>query len=388
MKSVSAQRSLILVLGTLLFISVLSPAVFARKPYFKSFGGDVFTGGWFKQAASCSTSPSSNYQDQYFSFSPTYPSSNIYGGIQTYAKSQGNNSDGGASVEFAAFALGLIEGNSTDKGFYSGGRLAPERVKSLTFANSDNAYPWGGLMQGTTRQSYCIADYFGTQQNSPTVIPPGSLNLTSLGTGQYRVDNPGAITNITSSGSAIINKEEKITLFIDGNAYISSNIIYENNYTIEQVPKLTLVVKGSIYIDPAVTRLDGLYIAQPGTNTAATVATDEGVIWTCHPNNTAPLPPSYPNGCTNRLLVNGAFIAKQINLIRSTGDVAAASTAEDSSCAAAVKAGNNTAINSACGNIAEIFNYSPEMIVGGPFFNPPANSSLKIQSLISLPPVF
>jgi hypothetical protein len=51
----------------------------------------------------------------------------------------------------------------------------------------------------------------------------------------------------------------------------------------------------------------------------------------------------------------------------------------------------NGDINSSPPVIAEVINYTPDMVVGGPFFTPtPAggSTSLKVQSLISLPPVF
>jgi hypothetical protein len=63
--------------------------------------------------------------------------------------------------------------------------------------------------------------------------------------------------------------------------------------------------------------------------------------------------------------------------MRTNGDVIGATVAEDSISTAA-----------ASNNIAELINYSPAMVLGGPFFTTPANPDLKIQSLVSLPPIF
>src|SRR5438105_2040774 len=80
------------------------------KPYFKGTGSDVGTGGWFNSGSSiCDTSPSSNYQDANFTGGGAADSRT--GGIMAFAKESGTNADGGASDEFAAYALGKIEGD-------------------------------------------------------------------------------------------------------------------------------------------------------------------------------------------------------------------------------------------------------------------------------------
>src|SRR5207253_9834462 len=98
--------------------------------------------------------------------------------------------------------------------------------------------------------------------------------------------------------------------------------------------------------------------AQPDPSDPNPLSDDTGVIWTCH-DGTANVAPQYTYiaGCIKSLKVNGAFIAKQINLLRVNGDVAPAKTNED---------GYRNALSSS--NIAEVFNFSPDMVIGGPFF--------------------
>lgn len=389
MNLAAAKRTIILALGTVFLLSLVPASAFASKPYIKAYGGDVFTGGWFRDSSGCN--PANNYQDPAYLNSPAYPASNLYGGIQAYAKTSGSNSDGGASVEFAAFALGLIDGARAGDGFYSSGAKAPTDKKLLSFANDDNSHPWGGVFQGTVRQSHCIPDYFNSKQFSPST----TCNLGNFSSLSGQCLFTSASNTVINSGNVELRANQRTTLFVNGDAFIGGNIEYANNYRADTVPKFALVVRGNIYIDAAVTRLDGLYIAQPinAASSAEVASTLSGIIWTCHPNNKLPVLNNFPNTCTNRLVVNGAFIAKQVHLLRVPGDVIAANTGEDSACGDAVAGkqfnGNgNGSVNRECGNIAEVFNYSPEMVIDGPFFNPVENTSLNVQSLVSLPPVF
>ena len=191
--------------------------------------------------------------------------------------------------------------------------------------------------------------------------------MSAAASGQYIAN--GLTLN---AGPEVVSAGKTVTLFVNGNVYIGGNITYAPGYNADNVPKFALVTRGNIFIDPAVSRLDGLYIAQPDTTSAATISAS-GVIWTCHGNS-----PDVPNtvyvssACRTKLTFNGAVIAKQVNLLRGNGDVASAAAGE----------GSNS------GNIAEVFNFTPEMVIGGGFFNSTTGNQYKIESLISLPPVF
>src|SRR5436305_6352470 len=87
------------------------------KPYFKTFGGDVFAGEWFAQNGQCDTAISSNYQD-----TQTPLSGDLLGGILAYTMMSGNSPIGGASSQYGAQSLANIEGDgAANKGFYSSG---------------------------------------------------------------------------------------------------------------------------------------------------------------------------------------------------------------------------------------------------------------------------
>lgn len=355
-----AKKISALVLGVFYLFLSSGLALADTRPYFRAYGSDTFAGGWFNSGASSCSPAASTFQ------APTYLGlTNLYkGGVMAYGKSNGS----GAGSQFGAQALGLIEGNSdvvNPYGFTSGSngynKLSFANLSSLSVTNF-----WGGFWEGSDahQASHCLPDYFGTKQNSPK---PWSGNLSAAASGQY-ITTGLSLNTIPDAVSAGKN----ITLFVNGNVYIGGNITYAGGYTADNVPKFALVVRGNIFIDPAVSRLDGLYIAQPDTTSAATIS-NSGIIWTCHANAADPPTAAYvSSACRTKLTFNGAVIAKQVNLLRVNGDVASAAAGE----------------GSGSGNIAEVFNYTPEMVIGGGFFNSPVGNKYKIESLISLPPVF
>jgi len=379
MRVATPKKFGVALLSAMFTLSLLGTVHADQRPYFKTFGADVLTGGWYTQSGICDTATSSNYQDPLIAGGTDYN-----GGIQAYAKTSGTNAAGGSSSQFAAIALGLIEGVSANSyGFYSDGATAGANVSALSFADSPT---WGGKFQGSVRQSHCIPDYYGKKPT--TTVAAGTLNNSTV-TNAYSATGVGAPFAVTGTGGGsdvTIAAGKVITIYVDGNAYIDRNIVYQLDKA-DDVPKFALVAKGSIYIDPAVTRLDGVYVAQVDPADATPMTSDDGNIWDCHPNNTNPVLYTYPTvNCRSKLTVkNGAFIAKQINLLRVGGpgaasDVASANTGEDTL---------STAYGSA--NIAEVFNYSPAMVIDGPFFNSTGNAatnSLKTDSIISLPPIF
>jgi hypothetical protein len=371
------------------------------RPYLKTFGSDVMTGGWFNNGINCSTDSTSNYQ------SPNYAPAGVTadarnGGILTYSKTAGTSS-GGDSSQYAAYSVGSVDGPNAPNidGFYSAGAQAAvgsTSVKALTFANTDVSYQFGGVFEGSTPQGNCVPDFYAKKPATTNMF--NNLHqavVTRGGAGGFfdASTAPGAVMDIINGfGDQQIPAGERLTVFINGNVYINNNITYDPASTVDNVPKFALIVTGSIYIDKGVSRLDGMYVAQPvpkcdssglpaGCNNSAAynpVTADTGIIWTCHPNNTNPLDYTYPSQCPTSLTVNGALIAKQVNFLRIKGDIVSASTAEDS------LAGGFSSTN-----ISEIANYTPAMIMGGDFFSTTGSATtggLPIDSIISLPPVF
>jgi hypothetical protein len=342
------------------------------QPYFRAYGADVFSGGWFNSSAvSCNPGDTATYQ------APDYTNQKdaYKGAILGFAVESGSGSKGAGS-EFGAIAMGLIEGDVSNPPLSKYGfGTSSSGNNRLDFANQKtynvNNY-WGGFLEGPARQAHCVQDYFGTLQTASPEAIVSAPDITTLADKQYsiKVVPNGDVTTIGASGQVPAGK--KLTIFVDGNVYINSDITYAGHNETD-VPKFALVVKGSIYIAPTVSRLDGLYIAQPDLTKANVVTADTGVIWTCHGNTTTDPDAAFvKDNCGAKLTFNGAVAAKQINLLRINGNVDSATLGE--------------APNS--GNIAEVFNFTPDMVIGGGFFNTTGGSAGKIESIISLPPVF
>lgn len=315
------------------------------RPYFNGLGADTFAGGWFNSGNNSCNPSASTYQAPKYNDLPT---TDHNGSIMAFAKSDGS----GAGSQYGALALGVIEANSSGEpyGFVSGGSGYNKLSFANFYANSSLGDDWGGLLEGIVPQTHCIPDYYGTKKQAAPPTWTGTFSA-----GQY--SGSGVATPFTI-GAGTVPNGASITIFVDGDAYISGNITYAGGYNADNVPKFAVVAKGNIYIAPGVSQLDGLYIAQPGSDPDTS-----GVFWTCHDNTTSqPTDFWVTSNCNSTLLVRGAVIARQLNLTRIAGDI-----------------GNSSA--------AETFNFTPEMVVGGPFFNSSPPAEPKIDSLVSLPPV-
>lgn len=369
-------------------LATAAPA-FANKPYFKTYGSDVMTGGWFESSGSCDVN--TNYQ------TAGVGSSNLTGGILAYALEQGSSgkAKGGASSQYGVFSLGQIEedhtppGSSPDYGIYGSGANigGSTRATDLTFANQNPALPagsWGGMFEGVTKQSHCIPDYYGQMPSSATPIGSGTtLNniIASTSSGpyyNYSVTAPGGGNYDLTSGIVNVPANRHINIYVKGNVYIGNDIIYNYNVA-DDVPKLRIIASGSIYIDPIVSNIDGWYIAQPAGSSGTVLTDDDGMIWTCHPDDQLnPIDTYLMARCNSQLTVNGAMTAKRFNLVRLKGDVANANITED----------GWKGIGPAPSEPVEIINFTPAMVIGGGFNGGSGGNKLTIDSLVSLPPVF
>jgi hypothetical protein len=379
-----------------------------NKPYIKTFGADVMTGGWFKNGDNCSSDPTTtNYQNPDYTTN-TFAGDNRSGGILTYTRL---SQRGGDSSQYAALSLGKVDGGRGDlsdgsrDGFYSSGVLAGagSATDALTFANNANS-PFGGFFEGSIAQGHCIPDYFSkVDPSSAQALPnngnwrPTFVNNSPGGTyfGNAPAGNSLDLFETAGPGDMVLRAGKKIAIFVNGSVYINNNVIYDSASKVDKVPKFALIVKGSIYVDPNVTELDGLYIAQPADDTAASLTSDTGIFWSCHPRALDPIKIYYPPSCNKPLAINGAVIAKQANLLR-VGGTAANNNSDVSTTANTGEDNLNTVGN--CTNspgfpnchVSETTNYTPAVIMGGSFFDTSSGSTgnLKIDSLISLPPVF
>lgn len=343
--------------------SQMTCQLIVNKPYLTAYGGDVRAGGAFGDNVCVPSSANAT--------------------IKTYAKRSGVSAALGSSVQFAAFALGAIDGDAASKGFFSASSrtTAPQPINGLTFANT--GIGWGGNF---ATADHCIPD-FTTLYRTPAVQALPTTDVSALPAGQYTVSQVGVNPVILIASGDISNK---VTIFVRGNVLLrkagaSPGFRYSGAWpTVAAIPSLAIITEGgNIYIDYAISQLDGLYIAQPST----TSPNITGRIYTCADGANPAAPVFDPvnqkakfsdaaAGCARTsLTVNGAFAAQEVRFSRTVNSLRNS----------IVSPGETIANTKA----AEVFSYGPEIFMG--MLNAPtstASSTGTYDSITTLPPIY
>lgn len=314
-------------------------ATVTAKPFIKAYGAEVRAGGGF--GSTCA------------------PSVGTEGGIKTYGGLLGAGYRG-ASSQFGVMALRNINGFSSAT-LRGSNPVAP---KGLTFANTD-----GSEFGGSFGSSLCMTDYYGTTQEPPAK-QASYTSAASLVSGKKQYVLSGS-----TLGTTIIPTGSQAAIYVNGDLHINGDIIYTPGAgSIAAMPFLAVIVRGNIYIEPNVSRLDGLFVAQP-SNPAAPV---NGKIYTCYP----PVGPPYTRtqldiACNRQLVVNGGLVAQQIKFLRTNNTIT-----EDTGQVPNFGTGTGTVA-------AEVVNSSPEMwLAPSPLVSTAGTGSASYDSLYSLPPVY
>jgi hypothetical protein len=301
------------------------------RPYLKVYGGDVSVGGGIETAQNvCANNPDAS----------------IIGW------NKHNSTYSGAGVQYAAVALGIISNFSSAQ---SAGTSAAEPV-ALSFANTATN-EGSGVFGGSFGSVPCITDYYSKKPDTPN-ISVSAINLSPLGSGSYYYNGGNGVATLGGN----VNPGNRIFLYVEGDLRITSNITYPGSWTHNNIPLLQLVVRGNIYIAPGVTQLDGIYIAQPN-------GSNGGTIYTC--SNGIPLivPNASYTTCNNKLTINGAFVAKSVEFLRSRGTLSQSREVEPSGQP----------------NVAEVFNFNPALWIPQPA--PAGGTADDYDAIISLPPI-
>lgn len=275
--------------------------VVERKPYWRVYGGDVYSGFGFvpPNGGSCPASAGGRFRGYNISLL----------GVRI-----------GAGAQLAAYALNPNEGFSTASTRTS----SPLPVKGLTFANNNNANVFGGDWDATNFN--CAADYFD---------PDASVQADGY---------------IVSGRTLALGQKQ--TIYVDGDAYISGNIQYPAYASLTQLPSFKLIVKGNIYVNPNVTEINGWFIAQPRYDNAGSMLPTTGRFYTCAITgrvNPVPTNAEIATLCDDKLTVYGAILAHTLKPIRSNGDLRSA----------VVREGYTSS------NLAESLIFSPEVWLTG-----------------------
>jgi hypothetical protein len=235
----------------------------------------------------------------------------------------------------------------------------------------------------------CADDYWAelpTDTTAPAIVGTNGttalpiVNLASLATDNYYYN--GSLHLMTPAGVQIPNGR-RITIYVEGDVWIGDNsytggaarqIAYSTGpwATVAEIPFVRVIALGNIYVDNNVSQLDGQYVAIPNASDATS-----GEIHTCALSESATdLKPGLINGagvtsnCQRQLVINGAFIAKEVQLLRTAGNVATAPAAPELASSA---------------NIAEVFNFSPELYLAL-IAQGKGAASAEFDGVLSLPP--
>ncbi len=290
------------------------------KPYFRAYGGDVVVG--ISQPPGTLSCPGWN--------------SVAGSSIKAFTTSSGPGIGKGAGVQLAAFALGQIDGFSTTTGQMSatppGAQGTGIFPKGLAFANKGSG-SGNSTYGGGSELPWCPPDYFNT--DSRPAAPSGTFltalltPLTGLASDSYFYDAtmpppfplPGLyefrLNNGTFKATCLpllpcnnLGNDDRITVYVNGDVIIDGDITYDtSNWSVGKIPSLYVIAKGNIYIQPNVTQIDGVYIAQEG-------APGTGRIYTCANGKNVPTQTFLVDSCRTKLTVNGTLIAQRLRLFR------------------------------------------------------------------------
>ncbi|HKR82233.1 MAG TPA: hypothetical protein VJR27_04530 [Candidatus Saccharimonadales bacterium] len=326
--------------------STESCVVVVSKPYVAAFGGDVSAGNGF--GTSCTEDANAT----------------------VVGWNQRSPSFAGAGTQYAAYVLNTLQDFATAQHGAAGAAPTPSGLgfsnSAITGANQSNGIYANAF--GTSLP--CNVDYAANKPASANpvgVVGAGGLALNTLPNGASSYT--GAQLKIAPSTLAA---GQNITLYVTGDVYISGNITYGGSWTVDQIPNLQLIVKGNIFVGGTVNQLDGSYISQPNGATGGTIYTCTDAAAPYVPLSLASPGNTIYNTCATKLVVNGSFTAKHVELLRSSGTLNQSSASETNTSNAA----------------AEVFNFNPSLWIAQPLpGSSSASSSDTYDSVVSLPPV-
>lgn len=216
--------------------------------------------------------------------------------------------------------------------------LAQGAIDGFASAQSGNAS--GGLGSVPTALSFASAGTYGG----------------SFGAGPACLDVGAFVANATAASipNEVSGKQE---LYIDGDIQIANDIRYTFWSNIMDIPQLKVIVRGNIYIQPGVTQLDGLFVALPN-------GASGGTIYTCA-DGSNPVTATWTR-CKTQLVVNGALVARSVQLQRDCGTARRAPSFAEPTRYVGVE-GDEQFCASGSNGAAEIINYMPELWIGSAF---------------------
>jgi hypothetical protein len=304
----------------------------AYAPFFSVQGGDIMAGARFGGSGACPAAADIKATNLGTAGTPNYF---------------------GAGSEAGAWATGTLTNFVSGLGL--GGGATSQAGSGLSFANTVGT---GGTNYGGQYGTCSLPDVADYMSQAIGGAWPGWGSVGGAGTHNY-----SASGLLTLSGPANLQPGTTVNLYVNGNVYIKSDILYAS-YPFGYAPRFNLYVAGNIYIDPAVQELHGVYVAQTsggaGGNIDTCATVSGGVVTTVQ---------SYATCKQKPLQVVGSVAAQgKLQLTRTLGNIVPVAAFGGQPAAAAVP--------------AETFQYSPEL-----WMSAKSNTTLDTQAYTSLPPV-
>lgn len=273
----------------------------------------------------------------------------------------------GSGSQFAALAVNTISQFSSAK------MRAP--TTETSFANAPGSGSYGGNYPG----SHCITDYWSQMPDDiETRNITSALNQSN---GKYLIEGNAT----TSLGQTTLSRGNNLVVYVDGDLHLRRNIIYQEGWaSVDDIPSMFLVVRGNIYIDPRVEQLDGVYVAQPGSDGAG------GSIYTCATSiGSVVSAGNLVSDCSQHLEVNGAFVARDITFNRYGGSSLRYGSQSEFVYGSGRTCASSGVVTERPVCAAEIINFSPELYLVNP--NLPAERGPGqgvYDSITNLTPIF
>ncbi|HSE29014.1 MAG TPA: hypothetical protein VLA77_00310 [Candidatus Saccharimonadales bacterium] len=244
-----------------------------KTPYVHFMGGDVWAGGGLADSAGACTN----------GLAKITTSSRTLSGGAGYA---------GSMVEYASFSLGAVTSfGSASKALVNGAPAGPTALaKALTFSNTQ------AIPGNFAAPQHCIKDYAADYANVTTACP-SAANVASPPT------TPCKSSGMFTISTGTLPAGSKQVYIIDGNVNITGlGINYPATYTdAASIPSLVVIATGDIMVNGSVRNLSGIFISR-------------GTFFTCQEK-----PPLPAATCNSDLLVDGAIIARRLDLYRTAG---------------------------------------------------------------------
>lgn len=233
-----------------------------------------------------------------------------------------NNGVAGATNVGAGTNLAVISGTGILGVASAQGRTSlPQPIIGLSFSSfSLNGY--GGFYPNDMP---CPTDYANTRSSTSTTPVSGTFAVPSTNSAYYA----NAPLVVPGAAAVTVGLGSRPVVYVDGDVYINNNILLAAGATtVSDMPNFYLIVRGNIWIDPTVSQLDGVYIAQPELADANGDGDFEGRIYTCSSGFAPPSDNMINDDCRTELTVFGAFIAKELKFYRSFGSLSGNVAAE------------------------------------------------------------